>query len=222
MSQHIIIIYVLCSILKQTALFQRHETVGGGTGSTVSHWSVSDGELTQVVTKHLRSDFYLVEGLTIVHTHHGTNHLWEDNHVSHVSLDGNRLLVLWSSKLGSSQFLHETSWLVAQTTGKSSSDSSRSQLDKLLVGHAQQFLQVDTSVGVGFENSSLAGRCSGGHLARCSDYVEIGAIYKFSTRPEGLLEPMTLYILSSVETLGFCVDCTRCALARLARTARGA
>ena len=130
----------------------------------MSNWSVSDGEFTQVVTNHLWSNFNLVEGLTVVNTNHGTDHFWEDDHVSHVSSNWRWLFVLWSSQLSSSQFLHETSWLVTQTTSKSSSDSGWSQLDELLVGHTQQLFQVDTSVGVGSENSSVLS-WSSGHLA---------------------------------------------------------
>lgn len=127
----------------------------------MSNWSVGDGELTQVVADHFWSDFDLVEGLTVVHTDHRADHFWEDDHISHVGSDWSWLFVLWGGQLGSSQLLHEASWLVTQTTGESSSDSGWSQLDELLVGQFQHLFQVNTSVGVGFENSSVLSWSSG-------------------------------------------------------------
>lgn len=143
-------------------LSQWDETGGGGTSSTVSDWGVSDGELTQVVAQHFRSDFNLVEGLTVVDTDDGTDHFWDDDHVSQVGLDNSWLLVFWTGQLSGSQLLHETVWLTRDTTGELSSNSSWGHLDELLSGHLQQLLQVDTSVGVCLENSLL--RTSGlGH-----------------------------------------------------------
>lgn len=129
----------------------------------MSNWSVGDRELTQVVTNHLWSNLNLVENLTVVNTNNGANHLWDDNHVSQVGLDGSWLLVWLSRKLSSSQLLDQTKWFLVQTSLESSSDSGVGQLGEVLGGELQKVLEVDTSVREGLE-SSLSGRSSCGML----------------------------------------------------------
>ena len=145
----------MTAILLLGSLFQWDETGSSSTGSTMSDWGVSNGEFTQIVTQHFWSDFHLVENLTVVDTDDGTDHFWNNDHVSHVGSDWSWLFIFWGSQLGSSQLLHETGWLGSHTTGKSSSNSSWGQLDEIFSGHFQQFFQIDTSVRVGLKNSLL-------------------------------------------------------------------
>lgn len=134
-------------------LSQWHESGRRVTSSTVSNWSVSDREFTQVVTNHLRSDFNGVENLTVVNTDNGANHLWDDNHVSQVGLDNSWLLVLWGGQLSSSQLGDQTHWLGAQTSGESSSDSGTAELGEFFGLHLNQLGEVDTLEGEGLEGS---------------------------------------------------------------------
>lgn len=123
------------------------------TSSTVSDWGVSDGEFTQVVTNHLWLDFNSVENLTVVNTNNRTDHFWDNDHVSQVSLNNGWLFVWLSSKLSSSQLLDETHWLGVKTSGESSSDSSTAQLGEFFVVQANELGKVNTLEGEGLEDS---------------------------------------------------------------------
>ena len=101
----------MISFLKQTptnyqqsfnTLLQRNElrrVSSTNTRAVVLHRLVSQRELTQVVTDHLSLDFNVVEVAPVVHTHHGTDHLGNHDHVTQVSLHGSRTLVLGSVSL---------------------------------------------------------------------------------------------------------------------------
>lgn len=134
-------------------LSQWDESGRSVTGSTVSDWSVGDGELTQVVTNHLWLDFNSVENLTVVHTNNRADHFWHNNHVSQVGLDDGRLLIWLGSQLGGSQFVDQTHGLGSQSSGESSSNSGTAQLGEFFGWHFQQILEVDTSEGEGLEDS---------------------------------------------------------------------
>lgn len=67
---------------------QRPEQAGHGAHSR-------DGELSQVVANHVGLDLNLVEGLAVVHAHHGANHLGDDDHVAQVSADLGRWVGGW-------------------------------------------------------------------------------------------------------------------------------
>lgn len=123
------------------------------TSSSVSDRSVGDGEFTQVVADHLGLDFDGVENLTVVNTNDGTDHFWDNNHVSQVGLDNGRLLIRLGSQLGGSQFVDQTHRLGSQSSGESSSDSGTTQLGEFFGWHFQQVLEVDTSEGEGLEHS---------------------------------------------------------------------
>ena len=88
-------------------LLQRNElrrVSSTNTRAVVLHRLVSQRELTQVVTDHLSLDFNVVEVAAVVHTHHGTNHLRNHDHVTQMSLHGSRALVLRSVRLLHTQF----------------------------------------------------------------------------------------------------------------------
>lgn len=134
-------------------LSQRHESGRSVTGSTVSDWGVGDGELTQVVANHLWLDLNGVENLTVVDTNQGTNHLWDNDHVSQVGLDNSWLLVGWGGQLGGSQLSDQTHWLSTQTSGESSSNSGTAKLGELLSLQLDQLGKVNALEGEGLEGS---------------------------------------------------------------------
>ncbi len=77
-------------------LLQRDESGRVGrtnTRSAVSDRSVSNGELTKIVTNHISPDVNNVEHLSVVHSKGGTDHLRDNDHVSEVGLHDSRLLV---------------------------------------------------------------------------------------------------------------------------------
>lgn len=75
--------------------------------AAVLHGFVGDGELAQVVADHLWFDLHLVEGLAVVHAHHATHHLRQDDHVPQVRLHHLRLLHGWCLLFGLSQALEQ-------------------------------------------------------------------------------------------------------------------
>jgi len=101
------------------------------TGTTVLDRLVRDGELSEVVTSHLRLDFNLVEDLTVVDTNDGTNHLRNDDHVTEMGLDDLRLLTRGSVLLGSTELLDETHRLTLKTTLESSTSTTVNELHEL-------------------------------------------------------------------------------------------
>ena len=88
-------------------------------------------EFTKVVTSHLRLDFHSSEGLSVVDTTNGTDHLGDNDHVSQVGLDGGRLLVGCGILLGLSQLLEKSEVLSLES---SLEPSSRSGVDELRGG----------------------------------------------------------------------------------------
>ena len=54
---------------------------------------IRDGELSEVVSRHLWPDFNLVERLAVVDTHHRPHHLGDNHHVTQVRLDSLWLLL---------------------------------------------------------------------------------------------------------------------------------
>ena len=77
---------------------ERNEPWGVGstnTRPTVLNRLVWDGELSQVVTNHLRLDLDLVKRLSVVHSNDASNHLWDNDHVPQVGSHWLWLLTLW-------------------------------------------------------------------------------------------------------------------------------
>ena len=92
-------------------LLQRNElrrVSSTNTRPVVLHRLVSQRELAQVVTNHLGLDFNVVETLSVVHTHHGANHLGNHDHVTKVGLHGLRTLILGSVRLLHTHFTRQT------------------------------------------------------------------------------------------------------------------
>jgi hypothetical protein len=83
--------------------------VGGtDTRATMLNRVVGDGELTEVVTDHLRLDFNRVESLALVNSDDGTDHGGNNDHVAQVSLDGSGLLTNSETLLGLDAFSDES------------------------------------------------------------------------------------------------------------------
>jgi hypothetical protein len=101
------------------------------TGTTVLNGLVGDGELSEVVTSHLRLDFNLVENLTVIDTNDGTDHLRNDDHVTEMGLDDLRLLTGGGVLLGSTELFDETHRLTLKTTLESSTSTTVNELHEL-------------------------------------------------------------------------------------------
>ncbi len=69
------------------------------------------------MTDHVRLDFNLVEGLAIVDTENGSNHLGDDDHVTEMGAHGLRLLTSsLSGLLGLAELLDEAEALAVKST----------------------------------------------------------------------------------------------------------
>uniref|UniRef100_A0A3Q2U3X5 Uncharacterized protein n=1 Tax=Fundulus heteroclitus TaxID=8078 RepID=A0A3Q2U3X5_FUNHE len=122
---------------------------GSDTGATVLDWLVGDGELSQVMTAHLRCqpshlDFNLVEGLAVVHADHGADHLRQDHHVPQVGLHHLGFLHRGRLLLGLAQALEEGLVFAAQATVQPPPLAGAVELHQL---HVQKLVQVHTPVG---------------------------------------------------------------------------
>merc|ERR1719162_2140948 len=84
---------------------ERNVTGGSCALSTVADRLVRDGVLGEVGTDHLRLDLGVDESLSVIDTDDGSDHLWDDDHVTKVSLDRWRLLTVGSALLGDAQLL---------------------------------------------------------------------------------------------------------------------
>lgn len=145
-------------------LSDRKETVDGGTLtlSTVTGGDVGHGELAKVVTDHLGLDLGVDEETTGVDSDHGADHLGDDDHVTKVGLDGGGLLVGGSLGLGLAETLDETHGLALQTALELSAGTGVDELHEVLVGHVEESIELDTTVGELAESSLALELGSGG------------------------------------------------------------
>jgi hypothetical protein len=97
-----------------------------------------DRELSQVVANHLRLDLDLVELLSGVDTDDGTNHLWDDNHVTEVSLDQIRLLVWLGLLLGLAELLDQAHRLALEAAVEAAAGSGMDDVTELVRGEVQK------------------------------------------------------------------------------------
>ena len=98
-------------------LLERDKPRGSGRSDSwpaVSGWLVSDGELAQVVSDHLRLDLDLVEALAVVDANDGADHLRDDDHVPQVGPDGLWLLSGGGLLLGLVELLDQSVSLALQ------------------------------------------------------------------------------------------------------------
>ena len=130
-------------------LLERDETrrVGGtDTGTTVVHRLVGEGELTEVVTDHLRLDLNSVEGLAVVDTDDRADHGGGDDFVAAVGVDCVRLLALGSVLLGLEDLAHEDGVLDLLATGAAAALTGREELVDVLLAHVEELVKLDASV----------------------------------------------------------------------------
>lgn len=131
---------------------------GSNTGATVLDGSVGNGELAEVVTDHLSLDFNVGEGLSVVNSNDGTDHLGDDDDVTEVSLDGLGALseVRVNSNLGITQLAHEVGLSLLESTGELSADTSGEEIEQLIGRHRHEVLEIYSTVRELAEHS-LAG-----------------------------------------------------------------
>uniref|UniRef100_A0AAG5D023 Uncharacterized protein n=1 Tax=Anopheles atroparvus TaxID=41427 RepID=A0AAG5D023_ANOAO len=145
-------------------LLQRNKTGAMGstdTGTTVLDRLVGHGELAQVVTDHVGSDFRLVERLAIVDTNGGTDHLRNDDHVTQMGLHTGRLLVRGRVLLRQSQLLDQCLGLPALAALEAPLSTAVHQLHQCLLLHVQQLIQIHTTIGEFTEGTLLLGSIFG-------------------------------------------------------------
>ena len=97
-----------------------------------------DGELGEVVANHFRLDFDLVELLSGVDTNDGSDHLWDDNHVTEVGLDEVWLLVGLGLLLRLAELLDQTHWLALETTVEPTTGAGVDDIAELLGGEVEE------------------------------------------------------------------------------------
>ena len=143
---------------KENALLEGNETgrvSGTNTGATVLDALVGDGELSEVVSDHLGLDLDLVEGLSVVDTNDGSDHLGDDDHVTEVSLDNSGLLHGGGILLGLTELLDQTHGLALKTTLETSAGASVDEVHELLGREVQELVEVDSAVRELAERSLL-------------------------------------------------------------------
>jgi len=97
-----------------------------------------DREFAQVVSNHLWLNFDLVELLSWVDTNDASNHFWNNDHVSEVSLDEIWLLVWLGLLLCLTELLDQTHRLALKTTVEATTGTSVNDIAKLVGGEVQE------------------------------------------------------------------------------------
>jgi hypothetical protein len=97
-----------------------------------------DGEFSEVVANHLWLDLDLVELLSGVDTDDGTDHLWDDDHVTEVGLDEVWLLVWSGLLLRLAELLDETHWLALKTTVEATAGAGVDDITELVGGEVEE------------------------------------------------------------------------------------
>ena len=94
------------------------------------------------MANHLWLDLDLVEFLSGVDTNDGTNHLWDDDHVTEVSLDSVWLLVWLGLLLGLAELLDQTHWLALESAVEPSASTSVDDIAQLLGREVEEPVQA--------------------------------------------------------------------------------
>ena len=125
---------------------------------TVLHRLVGDGELSQVMTHHLRLDLDLTESLPVVDTNDRADHLGNNNHMAEVSLDDGGLLA-YSQILAGLTALSQNVLVLSlvRTTSDLSAETSREEFHELLLRDVEQLLELDALVREGPERTPFLG-----------------------------------------------------------------
>jgi len=104
-------------------------------------------EFSEVVASHLWLDLDRVENLAVVNSDNGTNHFWDNNHVSEVSLDDSRFFVGRGLLLGLTKLLDQTQGLSLEATIETPANAGLNDVEELLVAEIQELLKLDATVG---------------------------------------------------------------------------
>lgn len=114
--------------------------------SKVTDNLLRDGELSKVVANHLRLDLNLVELLSRVDTNDRTNHLWDNDHVTEVSLDEVWLLIWLGLLLGLAKLFDQTHWLALKTTVEPATGTSVDDVAELVGGEVEETIDNRVSI----------------------------------------------------------------------------
>ena len=128
---------------------------GTHTDFTVTNRLVSHGVLGKIVTNHVGLDLDGVPVLATVTLNDRIAHLWDNDTVSEMSLDGLRLLTERHILLSQSEFFNETIVLAGDSTLESSPLAGAHEADDFLVGHFEEFVEFVTSVNLLLERLFL-------------------------------------------------------------------
>ncbi|KAI3484861.1 hypothetical protein L1887_51915 [Cichorium endivia] len=149
---------------KTRRLSDGEEAVDGGTLTlgAVAGGDVGHGELAEVVADHLGLDLGVDEEATGVDADDGADHLGHDDHVTQVRLDHGGLLVGLALGLGLAQTLDEAHGLALEAALELSAGTGVDDLHEVLVGHVEERVELDTTVGELAESSLALELGSGG------------------------------------------------------------
>lgn len=118
-------------------------------------WLVCDGELTKVVTNHLRLYLNANVLLAIINTHNAPNHLWHNNHVPQMGLYGFWLFTISSLSLCFAQLLEQCNWLPFDASAELAALPCPEQLHEVLIAQVEQLVQVNAAEGILAEGAFL-------------------------------------------------------------------
>lgn len=90
------------------------------------------------MTDHLRLDLDSVELLSGVDANNGTDHLWDNDHVTEVGLDGVWLLVGASLLLGLAELLDQTHWLALEAAVETPTSAGVDDITELVRGEVKE------------------------------------------------------------------------------------
>ncbi len=111
---------------------------------------------------HFRFDFNLIESLPIVHTNDASNHFRYYDHIAQVGSHWFWLLTSWGLTFRLAKLLDQGHGLSLQSPLEPSSGTGLEELDKLISGHVEKRIQIDTPEAELLERSLL--RHSWGHI----------------------------------------------------------
>ena len=125
----------------------------GTSGSTLSYFTVTSGlvghgVLTEVVANHVGLDFDGVPVLSGVDLSDRPDHVWHDDAVAEMGLDGLWLLTVRSVLDGLGQLLDEAVVARVDSLSKSPSLASAEHSDQLFGLQLKELLEFDTSVNL--------------------------------------------------------------------------
>ena len=127
------------------------------TDLSVTDGLVGEREFSGVVTAHISSNFDGSPVFATVNFEDGTDHLGGDDHVSEVSLDTLGLRTVRSVFDGFLELLDESAVSGSSVSSERSSVLGAEKSDDFLLGHLDEFIELDTSVDLLLERLSLDG-----------------------------------------------------------------